>query len=190
MPTMSDLLGRQMQLGYVVSDIESAMRYWNECLNVGPWIYVKNSVAGRRFVHRGETSDIRMVVAFSYVGETQIELIMQTNAAPSIYTEFLASGREGIHHVAFWPADFDRACSSLIQSGSVELLEVFGTEGDKNVSYFSAPHHTGTLIEILKRTEARLRWFEGIKRLSDHWDGADPIRRFETRADFISTQCR
>ena len=37
---MSRLLGPVRQNGYVVRDIEQAMKYWSETMGVGPWYYI------------------------------------------------------------------------------------------------------------------------------------------------------
>jgi hypothetical protein len=37
---MSRLFGGVMQNGYVVRDIEAAMRHWIDVLGVGPWFYI------------------------------------------------------------------------------------------------------------------------------------------------------
>ena len=56
---MSRMFGAITQNGYVVRDIEAAMRHWIDVLGVGPWFYVERApiedfqvpgpaVAGRR----------------------------------------------------------------------------------------------------------------------------------------------
>jgi hypothetical protein len=37
---MSRIYGEVRQLGYVVRDIDAAMRHWVDVLGVGPWFYV------------------------------------------------------------------------------------------------------------------------------------------------------
>src|SRR4051812_21682473 len=94
------VLGNTVQWGYVVRDLEAAMRHWTEVLRVGPFIAIGDfgKVQAR---HRGEPTDVKLVCAFSYLGDIQIELIQQLNDAPSPYMEFLAAGREGLQHHGF-----------------------------------------------------------------------------------------
>ncbi len=40
---MSALFGKVCQNGYVVRDIDAAMRFWTEKLRVGPFFYVPRS---------------------------------------------------------------------------------------------------------------------------------------------------
>jgi hypothetical protein len=39
---MSRLFGGVIQNGYVVRDIEAAMRHWIDVLGVGPWFYIEH----------------------------------------------------------------------------------------------------------------------------------------------------
>jgi catechol 2,3-dioxygenase-like lactoylglutathione lyase family enzyme len=181
------VLGKQMQVGLVVSDIETAMRYWTDTLKVGPFVYIENALAGRRLVHRGVVSDVQFSIAFSYVGETQIELIAQRNSAVSPYTEFLASGREGVHHFGFWPDDYGEACRTLERAGMTEVCAFYAADGEKNVSYFGGPHHLGAMVEIFPMTTMRKKYAHGIRTLVENWDGDRPVRRYQTRQDFMAS---
>ncbi len=40
---MSRIFGSIRQNGYVVSDIEAAMRHWTEVMGIGPWFYVERA---------------------------------------------------------------------------------------------------------------------------------------------------
>ena len=50
---MSRLFGPVRQNGYVVRDIEAAMKHWIEVLQVGPWFYI-DRVQTDWFRHRGQ----------------------------------------------------------------------------------------------------------------------------------------
>ncbi len=102
---MSRLFGPIRQNGYVVRDIEAAMAHWIDVLKVGPWFYI-DRVKTDWFRHRGQDSALELSIALANSGDLQIELIQQRNDAPSMYKEFLDSGREGLQHVAFWSTDY------------------------------------------------------------------------------------
>jgi hypothetical protein len=171
---MSLLFGEIRQLGYVVHDIEAAMRHWVDVLKVGPWFYVERFPV-RDFLYRGEPSDIAMSVAIANSGAAQIELIQQRNDAPSMYRDFLAKGPEGLQHVSTWPADYDATVERALQAGyrigqqgaSVRgPFAYFETEGDRR----------GTCMEIAAYTPTRKRQFEAIEAAARAWDGRDPVR--------------
>ena len=101
---MSRIFGQIAQIGYVVRDIRASMDNWVQS-GVGPWFYV-DRVQLDYFRHRGVDSDMEMSVAVANSGDIQIELIKPRNDAPSVYKEFLDSGREGMQHIAYWTTDY------------------------------------------------------------------------------------
>ena len=102
---MSRLFGAIRQSGYVVRDIEDAMRHWSDVLGVGPWFYAQDAPI-RDFRYRGEPSGLRVSIALANSGPHQIDLIQQRNDAPSLYRDFLEAGHEGLQHVAYWTETF------------------------------------------------------------------------------------
>lgn len=111
---MSRIFGAVCQNGYIVRDIRAAMDHWVNVMGVGPWYYI-DKVKTDYFRHRGQDSAMEMSVALANSGDLQIELIQQRNDAPSMYKEFLDSGREGLQHMSYWTRDYqalyDRALS-------------------------------------------------------------------------------
>lgn len=183
-------LGRRMQVAFVVRDMDEALRYWTETMRVGPFVLFPNATRDRPLIHRGQLSPVEIDLAFCYVGDVQIEIICQTNDAPSIYQEFHASGREGMHHLAFWPDDFEASCLALERTGCEMVCSVLEASGDVAVKYFTAPKHLGVMLELAPMTPDRVRYFGGIKALANQWDGTRPIRVFSSRAEFMaSTDC-
>ena len=98
---MSRLFGPVIQLGYVVPDIQIALKHWIDVIGVGPFFLFEH-MHPPEAEYRGNPTDVDISAAFSYSGEQQIELIVQHNSAPSVYADFLASHPEGgLHHFAF-----------------------------------------------------------------------------------------
>ena|SRR6478752_5466209 len=181
-------LGERMQIGMVVNDFDAALTYWSEVMQVGPWIAIEESLGDRRMVHRGEQTPVEMTLALSYVGETQVEIIAQTNSAPSPYREFLDEGREGMHHIAFWPEDYAQSCHELKTRGFNEVMTILTADGEKNVSYFQAPVALGFMVEVVPLTAARREYYSAIEVLARNWDGTRPVRRFRSRLDFLASE--
>ncbi len=71
---MSRIFGDIRQNGYVVRDIESAMKHWTEVLGVGPFFYFER-VPVHDFRYRGEPSPVDLSIALANSGALQIELI-------------------------------------------------------------------------------------------------------------------
>jgi hypothetical protein len=74
---ISRLFGSLRHLGYVVTDVEAAMKHWIEVRGAGPWFYAERlpltsfSYAGQRH------NDIHVSIALANSGEMQLELIQQ-----------------------------------------------------------------------------------------------------------------
>ena len=171
---MSLIYGEIKQLGYVVHDIEAAMRHWIDVLGVGPWYYVER-LPVRNFLYRGEPSDVHASIALANSGGTQIELIQQRNDAPSMYRDFLATGPEGLQHVSTWPVDYDETIARALAKG-----HRIGQQGESNrgpFAYFDTEGaHRGSCMEIAAMTPLRKQQFDGIAQAAVGWDGRDPIR--------------
>lgn len=188
MNALFNVLGPHLQLGFVVRDLDAALAFWTQEMGVGPFIVFEHSLGNRRFVHRGETSDVRMSVALSYRGETQIEIITQSNSAPSMYTEYFASGGEGLQHIAFTAEDYPLACATLEAKGFEEISSIQMADGTKNASYYASPKHVGAVVEVVPMTPARQTYYARIKDLATTWDGKTrPVRRFRDNAEFLAS---
>jgi hypothetical protein len=171
---MSRLFGEIRQNGYVVRDIVAAMRHWVDVLQVGPWFYF-DRVPVEDFRYRGEPSDVEVSIALSNSGPLQIELIQQRNEAPSMYRDFLAGGRPGLQHVAYWPDDYETALKSVEERGY--RIGQSGRIGDPGrFAYLDTEGHPGTVVEISETHGPKGKFFRHVAELSAAWDGSDPIR--------------
>jgi catechol 2,3-dioxygenase-like lactoylglutathione lyase family enzyme len=181
-------LGDRVQLAFVVRDLDAAMAYWTETLRVGPFVVIENARGGRDVIHRGAVTPLEFTLAFAYQGDVQIELIHQSNDAPSSYKEFLDSGREGLHHLAYWPENIDAACTHLEANGFTEVTRVLAADGSRAVAYYESPAEIGPVVEILPMSADRIAYYGRIQRLSQSWDGATrPVRRYADRAAFLAS---
>jgi hypothetical protein len=176
---MSRFFGEIRQNGYVVRDIEAAMKHWIEVLGVGPFFYLERAPIAD-FRYYGEPSEMVASIALANSGPLQIELIQQRNDAPSMYRDFLAAGHEGLQHVAYWTRDFDRDLAGIQARGLTigQSGEVGGPDG--RMVYFATEAHPGTVVELSEISGPKGRTFEMIAAKAREWDGRDPIRRIRT----------
>jgi hypothetical protein len=180
-------LGDRIQLAFVISDLNNALKFWTETLRIGPFVVIENSVAGRTVIHRGAHTPMNTTLAFSYLGDIQIELVCPEDDHPSPFNDFLNSGRQGLQHIAFWPENFDKAREDLESHGFVEACSMYLSDGSRNVCYYDAPSDIGTMIEIVPLTAERSAYFSRIQRLARDWDGTRPVRRFKSREEFLAS---
>jgi catechol 2,3-dioxygenase-like lactoylglutathione lyase family enzyme len=172
---MSRIFGEPRQNGYVVRDIEAALKHWTEVLGVGPFFYFER-VPIEDFRYRGAPSPLEVSIALANSGTLQIELIEQRNDAPSMYRDFLAGGHEGLQHLAYWTDCFDERLARLTALGhEVGQSGCIGAGG--RFVYLRTETHPGTVIELSEISGAKGRFFAHIAEAARTWDGREPVRR-------------
>jgi catechol 2,3-dioxygenase-like lactoylglutathione lyase family enzyme len=173
---MSRIFGEIRQNGYVVRDIEAALKHWVEVLGVGPWFYLERApITG--FQYRGEPSDLEVSIALGNSGPLQLELIQQRNDAPSSYRDFLRAGHEGLQHVAYWTERFDADLERTSTLGYRALQSGCAGGPDGRFVYFATEAHPGTIVELSEVSGPKGAFFKHIREAACGWDGSDPIRR-------------
>jgi catechol 2,3-dioxygenase-like lactoylglutathione lyase family enzyme len=173
---MSRIFGPVRQNGYVVRDIERALHHWTTVLGVGPFFYFERAPI-TEFTYRGTPSPLEVSIALGNSGDLQIELIQQRNDAPSMYRDFLAAGREGLQHVAYWTQTFEQDLARCLDAGFV--VGQAGVAGGPNgrFVYFDTEAHPGTVVELSDASGPKGRFFALIAEAARGWDGTDPVRR-------------
>jgi methylmalonyl-CoA/ethylmalonyl-CoA epimerase len=168
-------LGPIMQLAWLPSDFDAAIRHWTETMGVGPFFLMENIKLGN-LRYRGQPTDAVFSLALSYWGGLQIELIRPENAAPSIYSGEYAVHR-GIHHVCLLVDDIAEAYEACADHGAEVVLE--GDVGETGrVIYADPGTGPGHLIEVLEPQAGTLDVFKSIQQAAANWDGREPLRRF------------
>jgi hypothetical protein len=178
---MSRYFGPLRQLGYVVRDIDAAMRHWVLATGAGPFFYIDDQpLNGFRF--RGQAASPRFSVALAQSGDTQIELIQQRNDEPSAFKEFTDRGLEGLQHVAYWTTDFDRQLTAARERGAAELQSGRSGSGapDERFVYFEEGPYPGTVVELSEISGRKGELFRAVAAAAIGWDGSDPVRDMRT----------
>jgi hypothetical protein len=172
---MSIIFGGLRQLGMVTRDGEAAIRAWGRA-GVGPFFAMRFRMAD--YVYRGVAGPgPEVTLWFAHSGPLQIEIIEQHDDVPSVYTEFLAAGREGAQHVAAWfsdPADYDAKRAGLIGRGYTLAMEGMSRETGARFAYFEAGLPGGLMVELAEALIPGVA--EGIRAMEDAaraWDGRE-----------------
>ena len=130
---------RLNHIAIVVSDMESALRFWRESLGLtGDAV---TSVPS-------EDVDI----AFLELGDAHIELIKPTTADSGV-AKFLANRGPGLHHLCLEVPDLDAKLAALAASGC-ELINETPRERDGRRYAFIHPDSTGGVLLELYETKA------------------------------------
>ena len=95
---------------------------------------------------RGKPINTKIKVAFAKSGDVDVEFI-QPLEGENLYTEFLATKGEGIHHVAFQIEDMEGALAEFARRG---LTPVFHHDmGVMDFAYFDTSEFGGLMVEFL-----------------------------------------
>lgn len=174
---MSNYFNAVRQVGYVVRDIEAAMKFWSEKLGVGPWFY-KEDVGTTEFRYYGKPSPLpKLAIALANSGDLQLELIQPLDDVPSLYRDTLERNGEIAQHLAYWTVDkFDEWCAKLIDDGFVEGHAGRMGAGRGRFAYFVHKDEPSVMIELSEATGGKAEYFEKVRQASLGWDGRDPVR--------------
>ena len=167
-------LGPVMQLAWLPSDFDAALRHWTQTMGVGPFFLMENIKLGD-MRYRGAPTDACFSLALAYWGDVQIELIRPENDAPSIYTGEYAV-RDRLHHVCVLVDDIADAYAICAEQGAEILVE--GNVGDSGrVIYADPGGGPGSVVEVLQSQPGTAELFRMIKAAGIGWDGSDPLRK-------------
>ena len=146
------------QMALIVRDLdESLRRYW-ETLGIGPWkVYTYGPPLVPRMTYRGKVQSYRMRLAFTQVGNLQLELI-QPLLGESIYQEHLDRHGQGLHHIGVFVASLDEAISEATDNGYVVIQSGrgYGKAGDGGYAYLDTEESLGTTLELIEVPRERV----------------------------------
>lgn len=116
-------LGKAVQIGIVVPNLEQATSLLSSLFGVGPFRFIEwPNRLDSKYWYRGDEQHIRIRQAFASVGPLELEMIEPLEGEQNDYRKFLDSTGGGIHHVLFEIDDLDTAVESLEQRG-VKILQ-------------------------------------------------------------------
>ena len=174
---MSRIFGEIRQNGYVVRDLEAAMKHWTEVLGVGPFFHLPHIPTGS-FEYKGQACSPDISLAIANSGDLQIELIQQHCDTQTMYKDFLDAGREGLQHVSSWEADIDAIVERLCADGYKIGQRGEMQDGVIKFVYFETEAHPGTVFEISNMAGELAYIPQMVADAARDWDGSDPIRSF------------
>jgi methylmalonyl-CoA/ethylmalonyl-CoA epimerase len=153
--------GATMQVAHIVRDLDQAMkRHW-ENFGLGPWdIYTFDPSKVRDYIYRGKPATHSCLIAVTWSGDTQLELI-QPLEGYSIYNEHLDRHGEGMHHIKLYYADCKKAVEDfshrgypVLQSGRFDDDEHYYLDTEKDFSYIIELGNAGRIREGERRYPA------------------------------------
>jgi catechol 2,3-dioxygenase-like lactoylglutathione lyase family enzyme len=136
-------LGAIDQVGFVVRDLDAACARYEALF--GPWKRAESPLTGVSY--RGVPTDVHLRLAFGHAGGLEMEFISVVSGA-SPHSEFLAAGREGIHHVRYPVKDLAATLAALAPEGFAPIWS--HAIGPYKWAYCEHASRDGVLIELLE----------------------------------------
>lgn len=133
------------QIGLVVHDVEKAAASYYSAFGIGPFSIVPE-VRFEGVILRGKPCNSRIRVAFADSGSVQIELI-QPLEGENIYTEFLRSGNEGLHHLGFEVDNFQAMLARFQRQGIEPIF--WKSYRSMAFAYMDTGRIGGIIVELL-----------------------------------------
>ncbi|MBW8754424.1 MAG: VOC family protein [Sphingomonadales bacterium] len=174
---MSRLLGNPAHQCYVYPDFDKAIEKFASA-GIGP--FFKLDEAGGMGDYRGEQHPLSITVAFVYSGDSCIEIITPKPGCISAYNEFL--GRHpggGLHHIAYYAADFDKALAMMKDAGKPlnVVVDMKDPATGKSIEIYCEPVGVDDPVLVQLMLPGLFDpWFETMREAAANWDGTDPVR--------------
>jgi Glyoxalase/Bleomycin resistance protein/Dioxygenase superfamily len=154
-------------IGWVVRDCRAAEERMIRELGAGPF----RAVGQVHFDHtlvRGTPLPVQLNISFGVLGKVIVELLEPLDDR-SPHAEFLAEHGEGLHHLAYLVADFDRQLAGARAATPPMKLLIDGTGPGNPVRwvYLEAGAAPGAVIELLERSDAAEAAFGPVLELLD-----------------------
>lgn len=138
------------QVGYVVRSLDDTTRRYAPLF--GPFTFMDSPL--RAVLYRGEPADVNLRIAYGSAGSVEMEFIEVLSGA-SPHAEFLAAGREGIHHIRYRVPDCDATIAALRGEGFAPIW--YHDLGFAKFAYLEHASRDGVLIELLEMGAAPAR---------------------------------
>ena len=110
------------------------------------------------------------------MGEMQIELIVQHDDTPTIYSEFRTRHCTGLQHVGVMTSSVEEDLARLKLRG-IEPVQWGSTATGIRFAYLNTDEHAGGMLELIERGPAIEAFFGMVRQASVGWDGSKPLRR-------------
>jgi len=145
------------QVSIVVEDMDRAIEYYSSIFGIGPFRVIDIDLEG--VLLRGKPVSTKIKVAFAKSGPLQVELI-QPVEGKNIYTEFLDSKGEGLHHLGFQVDDLDAMLAELAEEGIEPVFYKAYPDAGAAFAYLNSDKVGGVMFELIGTRGTRRREHE------------------------------
>lgn len=143
------VLNKITQIGLVVRNVDEVIRTYTVIYGMGPWIiYNFGPETVCDMTVDGKRMDYRMRLAIYTDGNMEIELIEPLDDL-SIYSDFLKTRGEGLHHIGYRVDDYEKAMEFFTNRG-VKACQTGNWYGKGLYVYLDSERDLKHLAEIDK----------------------------------------
>ncbi|MEM9609024.1 MAG: VOC family protein [Actinomycetota bacterium] len=137
-----------VQVAYGVADPETAAAEWQQ-RGAGPFV-VNRHIELAEVLHDGADATLDHSSAYGAWGNVMVELICVHDATPPSLLDGTRSDGTGVHHVAVFAEDLDRAAEEQRMAGRPEVVRAATANGVR-FAWFDASATLGHLVEVYER---------------------------------------
>jgi len=151
---LNGTLGRLVQLGFVVRDLDEAIKRFTQTMGIGNWkcyTIVPPVLHSRKYLGEEGLFSMRVAISTDAAAGVDYELI-EPLTGPSIYKDFLNSHGEGLQHLGYERiASFDDTLKAFQEKGVKPVMQ--GQWGEIRFAYLNTNDRLGTCIEFWEMPE-------------------------------------
>jgi methylmalonyl-CoA/ethylmalonyl-CoA epimerase len=164
-------MSRINQIAYMVPDLHAAIDWWTQVMGVGPFFIFPpfDVVKGD---YRGQAHIAEFGAAIAYSGDVMVELIEPRG--PSIFQEFLADGKKGVHHLCVFTDDLAEAQAWIVARGGTRLQGATFADGS-TLAYYAMDADETVILEVAQLQPQVQGLFAAIEQAGASWDGMTKI---------------
>lgn len=156
--------GPIIQVAWVIEDIDAAEALWGSAFGIAKWTRIPDVHFGPdTCTYRDEPADFVAHVSMAYAGDLQLELIQPVSGV-SIYTEFLAAGGPGLHHVCFESDDLDAALARAGEAGMSVVQEGSMAHGAIRFAYVDGSAGGAPYIELVTLSPEMRDFYDAMRK--------------------------
>jgi len=167
-------LGPIGQICWMTDDLRKTVNFWTGTLGVGPFFILEHQTPTDVKAY-GKPVAIDYSVALGYWGDMNIEFIQQHSPAKTFFSDWLARGQTGPHHLRIDSADIEAAEKTITAKGGVLVYE---KSSEISIGKYFDMGENGPYIEIVWAPPGTGAKMEEVRAAARNWDGRDPIRAF------------
>ncbi len=169
-----ELLKKPVQIAYAVENAEAAAKRWARDFGAGPF-FLAEHIEVTDVVYRGSPGEYDHSSAYGQWGDIMVELVQDHGSGPSVVTDSFSQGKYGLHHLAYFVKNLDRATNSLRGMGFE--LAMSAKASNTRFHFIDARVLMGHFIELYERDERLSKFYSMVEESSVNWKGDDPVRK-------------